>query len=84
MTTAVSHRPADLDRAAVGHRSAVIDRPAVGDRQAFINRIGTAVPANDIHAPFIAFARTLLGIDRSHAHLGNALAATATVAAWCA
>jgi hypothetical protein len=25
MTTAVSHRPADLDRAAVGHRSAVID-----------------------------------------------------------
>jgi predicted naringenin-chalcone synthase len=60
MTAAVSHRPADLDRAAVGHRSAVSDRPAVGDRQAFINRIGTAVPANDIHAPFIAFARTLL------------------------
>ena len=27
---------------------------------AYINRIGTAVPANDIHAPFIAFARTLL------------------------
>jgi predicted naringenin-chalcone synthase len=60
LTTAVSHRPADLDRATVGHRSAVIDRPAVGDRQAFINRIGTAVPINDIHAPFIAFARTLL------------------------
>jgi predicted naringenin-chalcone synthase len=58
--TAVSHRPADLDRATVGHPSAVIDRRAVGDRQAFINRIGTAVPVNDIHAPFIAFARTLL------------------------
>ena len=27
---------------------------------AHINRIGTAVPPNDIHAPFIAFARTLL------------------------
>jgi predicted naringenin-chalcone synthase len=26
----------------------------------YINRIGTAVPANDIHEPFIAFARTLL------------------------
>ena len=27
---------------------------------AFINRIGTAVPAHDIHAPFLAFATTLL------------------------
>jgi len=27
---------------------------------AHINRIGTAVPPNDIHSPFIAFARTLL------------------------
>ncbi len=27
---------------------------------AYINRIGTAVPAHDIHTPFIAFARTLL------------------------
>lgn len=27
---------------------------------AHINRIGSAVPANDIHLPFIAFARTLL------------------------
>ena len=27
---------------------------------AYINRIGTAVPAYDIHAPFVAFARTLL------------------------
>ena len=26
----------------------------------YVNRIGTAVPAHDIHAPFIAFARTLL------------------------
>ncbi len=32
--------------------------------RAHINRIGTAVPANDIHAPFIAFARTLLTDDR--------------------
>jgi predicted naringenin-chalcone synthase len=27
---------------------------------AYINRIGTAVPNNDIHVPFIAFAQTLL------------------------
>jgi predicted naringenin-chalcone synthase len=27
---------------------------------AYINRIGTAVPPNDIHKPFLAFARTLL------------------------
>ncbi len=26
----------------------------------FLNRIGTAVPEHDIHAPFVAFARTLL------------------------
>jgi predicted naringenin-chalcone synthase len=32
---------------------------------AHINRIGSAVPANDIHEPFIAFARTLLADDRS-------------------
>jgi predicted naringenin-chalcone synthase len=31
---------------------------------AHINRIGTAVPANDIHAPFIAFARTLLSDEK--------------------
>jgi predicted naringenin-chalcone synthase len=30
----------------------------------YINRIGTAVPANDIHHPFIAFARTLLGDEK--------------------
>ena len=30
-----------------------------------INRIGTAVPANDIHAPFVTFARTLLDSDRA-------------------
>lgn len=30
-----------------------------------INRIGTAVPAHDIHAPFVAFARTLLRDLRS-------------------
>ena len=34
---------------------------------AHINRIGTAVPANDIHAPFIAFARTLLTDDKLRA-----------------
>lgn len=27
---------------------------------AYINRIGTAVPEHDIHAPFVAFAKTLL------------------------
>ena len=27
---------------------------------AHINRIGTAIPAHDIHAPFVAFAKTLL------------------------
>lgn len=32
---------------------------------AHINRIGTAVPAHDIHAPFVAFAATLLADDRS-------------------
>jgi predicted naringenin-chalcone synthase len=31
---------------------------------AYINRIGTAVPENDIHQPFVAFARTLLTEDR--------------------
>ncbi len=30
-----------------------------------INRIGTAVPAQDVHLPFVAFARTLLGDDRA-------------------
>jgi predicted naringenin-chalcone synthase len=30
-----------------------------------INRIGSAVPAHDIHAPFTTFARTLLADDRS-------------------
>jgi predicted naringenin-chalcone synthase len=32
---------------------------------AYINRIGTAVPPHDIHAPFAAFARTLLSDDRA-------------------
>lgn len=32
---------------------------------AHINRIGTAKPANDIHAPFIAFARTMLANDKT-------------------
>jgi predicted naringenin-chalcone synthase len=32
---------------------------------AHINRIGTAVPDYDIHAPFIAFARTLLNDDKT-------------------
>ena len=31
---------------------------------AHINRIGTAVPAHDIHAPFIALARTMLPDER--------------------
>jgi predicted naringenin-chalcone synthase len=34
---------------------------------AHINRIGTAVPAHDIHAPFVAFARTLLADDKARA-----------------
>ena len=32
---------------------------------AYINEIGTAVPEHDIHAPFIAFARTLLADDKT-------------------
>lgn len=32
---------------------------------AFINRIGTAVPAHDIHVAFIAFARTMLTDDKT-------------------
>ena len=34
-------------------------------KPACLNRIGTAVPPHDIHVPFIAFARTLLGDDRT-------------------
>jgi predicted naringenin-chalcone synthase len=34
---------------------------------AWLNRIGTAVPDNDIHAPFIAFARTLLPDEKHRA-----------------
>ncbi len=30
-----------------------------------INRIGTAVPGQDVHLPFLAFARTLLADDRA-------------------
>lgn len=32
---------------------------------AYINRIGTATPPHDVHAPFVAFARTLLADERS-------------------
>jgi predicted naringenin-chalcone synthase len=35
--------------------------------QAWLNRIGTAVPAYDIHAEFVDFARTALPDARSHA-----------------
>ncbi len=35
--------------------------------RAFLNRIGTAVPAHDIHAEFVDFARTALEDDRSRA-----------------
>jgi predicted naringenin-chalcone synthase len=35
--------------------------------QAWLNRIGTAVPAYDIHAEFVDFARTALPDDRSRA-----------------
>lgn len=31
---------------------------------AYVNRIGTATPPNDVHAPFVAFARTLLKSER--------------------
>ena len=43
--------------------------PSSGDRmtRAFLNRIGTAVPAHDIHAEFVDFARTALEDDRSRA-----------------
>jgi len=30
-----------------------------------INRIGSAVPDHDVHAPFVTFARTLLGSDKA-------------------
>ncbi|MGH7210207.1 MAG: type III polyketide synthase [Acetobacteraceae bacterium] len=32
---------------------------------AWINRVGTAVPAHDVHAEFVAFGRTLLADERS-------------------
>lgn len=32
---------------------------------AHVNRIGTAVPDHDVHAPFVAFARTLLPDEKS-------------------
>ncbi len=31
----------------------------------YVNRIGTAVPDHDVHAAFVAFARTLLPDDRA-------------------
>jgi predicted naringenin-chalcone synthase len=40
---------------------------------AYINRIATAVPENDIHAPFIAFARTLL-TDEKHVSVFDRMA----------
>ncbi|MBO0712969.1 MAG: type III polyketide synthase [Acetobacteraceae bacterium] len=36
-------------------------------RRAFLNRIGTAVPAFDIHAAFLAFGRAILPDERSRA-----------------
>src|SRR5579883_1831830 len=35
--------------------------------QVWLNRIGTAVPAHDIHAEFVDFARTALPDDKSRA-----------------
>jgi predicted naringenin-chalcone synthase len=35
--------------------------------RAYVNRIATAVPPHDIHAPFVAFARTLLPDDKQRA-----------------
>ena len=32
-----------------------------------MNRIGTAVPPHDVHAPFVAFARTMLADDKARA-----------------
>ncbi len=34
---------------------------------AYVNRVGTAVPEHDVHAAFVAFARTLLRDDRTRA-----------------
>jgi hypothetical protein len=34
---------------------------------AYINRIGTAVPPHDIHAPFTAFASSLLADEKTRA-----------------
>jgi predicted naringenin-chalcone synthase len=44
-----------------------------GDRvtEAWLNRIGTAVPAHDIHAEFVDFARTALADARSRALFGR-------------
>ena len=38
---------------------------------AYVNRIGTAVPAHDMHAPFVTFADTLLMDDRSRSLFGR-------------
>jgi predicted naringenin-chalcone synthase len=45
---------------------------------AYINRIGTAVPGNDIHTPFIAFARTLL-TDEKHVNVFDRMAERAGI-----
>ncbi len=44
-----------------------------------INRIGTAVPAHDVHLPFLAFARTLLADDRGR-HVFDRMAERAGIA----
>jgi len=45
---------------------------------AHINQIGTAVPDNDIHTPFIAFARTLL-TDEKHVSVFDRMAERAGI-----
>src|SRR5512135_2083028 len=50
-----------------GPAASIPQNPTGGGKvtQAWLNRIGTAVPAHDIHAEFVDFARTALPDDRS-------------------
>ncbi len=51
-----------------------IDTAISGPPTAFINRIGTAVPAHDVHEPFVEFGAALLDDERT-SHLFRRVAA---------
>ena len=53
-------------------------KPGVYVTTAYLNRIGTAVPPNDVHAAFIAFAAQSLGSER-HRPLIHRMAARAQI-----